>query len=51
MNFIVSIKTYCVSCKQNTANENSSVKKTNKNRLMLLSHCVLVARKHNFNNI
>ena len=30
--------TYCVSCKKNTANENSSVRKTKQNRLMLLSN-------------
>ena len=31
------METYCVNCKKNTANENSSVRKTKQNRLMLLS--------------
>ena len=30
------METYCVKCKKYTANENSSVRKTNQNRLMLL---------------
>ena len=30
------MRTYCISCKKNTANGNSSVRKTNQNRLMLL---------------
>ena len=33
------METYCVSCKKYTANENSSVKKTKQNILMLLSNC------------
>ena len=37
----VNVETYCVSCKKYTANENSSVRKTKKNRLMLLSNCVI----------
>ena len=38
---------YCLRCKKNTANENSSVKRTKQNRLMLVSSCVLfVARKN-----
>ena len=32
---------YFVSCKKNTANQNSSVRKTKQNRLMLLSICVV----------
>ena len=39
------MKNYCVSCKKNTANKNLSVRKTKKNRLMLLSNCAFVARK------
>ena len=31
------METYCVSCKKNTANKISSVRKTKQNRLMLLS--------------
>ena len=36
---------YCVSCKKNTANENSSVRKTKQNRLMLLSDCFVCGKK------
>ena len=36
---------YCVSCKKNTANENSSVRETNQNRLMLLSNCAVCGKK------
>ena len=39
------METYCVSCKKNTANENSSVRKTKHNRLMLLSNCVICDKK------
>ena len=55
------MKTYCVSCKKYTANENSSVRRTKQNRLMLLSNCAICGKKkstfiknqelHNFNNI
>ena len=55
------METYCVSCKKNTADENSSVKKTKQNRLMLLSNCTVCCKKkstfiknqelHSFNNI
>ena len=55
------MKTYCVSCKRYTTNENSSVRKTKQNRLMLLSNCAVCGKKkstfirnqelHNFNNI
>ena len=34
-----------VSCNKNTENENSSVKKTKQNRLMLLSNCYICGRK------
>ena len=45
------METYCVSCKKNTANENSSVRRTNQNRLMLLSNCsVCDKKKLNFIN-
>ena len=54
------MKTYCVNCKKYTANENSSVRKTKQNRLMLLSNCAICGKKkstfiknkefHNFNN-
>ena len=36
---------YCVSCKKNTVNENSSVRETNQNRLMLLSNCAVCGKK------
>ena len=36
---------YCVSCKKNTANENSSVRKINQSRLMLLSNCTVCGKK------
>ena len=54
------METYCVSCKKYTANENSSVRKTKHNRLMLLSNCAICGKKnstfiknkefHNFND-
>ena len=34
------MKIYCVSCKKNTTNENSSVTRTKQNRIMLVSNCV-----------
>ena len=55
------METYCVSCKRNTANENSNVRNTKQNRLMFLSNCAIFDKKkstfikkqelHNFNNI
>ena len=40
------METYCVSCKKYTTNENSCVRKTKQNKLMLLSNCaVCVATK------
>ena len=39
-NTIQMIKTCCVSCKKNTANEDSSVKKTKK-KLMLVLNCAV----------
>ena len=36
---------YCISCKENTANKNSSVRKTKKNRFMLLSNCAISDKK------
>ena len=32
------METYCISCKKTTANENSSIRKTKRTRLMLLSN-------------
>ena len=55
------METYCVSRKKYTANENSRVRKTTQNRLMLLSNCTIYDKKkvnfiknkelRNFNNI
>ena len=39
------METYCVSCKKNTANENSSVKKTKQTRLMLLWNWAICANR------
>ena len=40
------MKKYCVSCKKCTANPNSNVRKTKKNRLMFVSIVLFVARKN-----
>ena len=40
------MEAYCVSCKKNTANENSCVRKTIQNRLMLLSNCSVCDKKN-----
>ena len=42
---IKSMEIYCVSCKTYTANENSSVKKTKQNRLILFSNCAVCGKK------
>ena len=34
------MKTYCVSCKKNTPNKNSSVRRTKQNRLFLSNYAV-----------
>ena len=39
------METYCVSCKRNIANKNSSIWKTKQNRLMLLSNCAICDKK------
>ena len=39
------METYCVSCKKYAANENSSVRKTKQNRLILLSNCAICGKK------
>ena len=36
---------YCVSCKNYTVNENSSVKKTKQNRLKLLQNCAVCGKE------
>ena len=42
---ISTLETYCVNCEKHTANENSSVRKTKQNKLMLLSNCVFCGNK------
>ena len=37
--------TYCVSCKKNNENENSSFRKTKQNGLMLLSNYAICGKK------
>ena len=39
------METYCASCEKNTAHENSSVRKTKQNRLVLLSNCAVCGKK------
>ena len=41
------METYSIRFKKYTANENSSVRKTKQNRLMLLSNCAICAKKKN----
>ena len=36
---------YCINCKKNTANKNSSVRRTKQNRLMLLPNFVVYSKK------
>ena len=43
--YIKIVDTYCVSCKKNTANENSSDKRTRKKRSMFLSNCGVCDKK------
>ena len=43
--YIKAMVSYCVSCKKNTANENSSVRKAKQNRLMLVSNCAACGKK------
>ena len=40
------METYCVSSKKNTANKNSSIRKTKQNRLMLLRNCAVCGKKN-----
>ena len=39
------METYCVSCKENTMNKNSSVRKTKKKEIILLSSCSVCGKK------
>ena len=39
------METYRFSCKNYTANENSSLRKTNQNRLLPLTNCAICSKK------
>ena len=39
-----SVETYCVSYKQYTTNEDTSIRETKQNRLMLLSNCAICGK-------
>ena len=41
MYYTKAMEMYCVSCKRNTANKNSSVKRNRQNRLMPAANCNL----------
>ena len=43
--YIKMMETYCKTCEKNTANKDSSIKKTRKSRLMLASNCVICGKK------
>ena len=45
MEYIKTIESYCFSCKKNTANKNSNVRRTKQNRLMLVSSCTICGKK------
>ena len=40
------METYCVSCKKYSEEEDSSVRKTNKNRLMFLWNCAVFGKRN-----
>ena len=40
------METYCVRCKKYSVNEISNVRKTEQNRLMLLSNCAICGKKN-----
>ena len=39
------METYCISSEKYTKNENSNVRKTKQNRLILLSYCAVCGKK------
>ena len=39
------MQTYCVICKKDTANQHFSVRRSKKNRLMLVSNCAVCGKK------
>ena len=43
--YTITMETYILRCKRNTANENSSVRKTKQNILILLSNCAVCGNK------
>ena len=43
------MKTYCIICKKNAANENSNVRATTQKRLLLSSNCAICGKKTDFN--
>ena len=45
MQYMKTMENYCVSFKKNTANENSIVRKTKQNKLMILSNCAVCGKK------
>ena len=45
MFYIKTMKTCCVSCKKYTEIENSHVRRTKQNKLMLLSNCAVCDKK------
>ena len=40
------METYCVSCKKNSVNKHSSVRRTKQNKLMLASNCAVCGKKN-----
>ena len=46
--FIKTMKTYCVSCKKYTTDQNWSLTKTKQNRLMLLPSCAISEKQKKF---
>ena len=40
------MKTYCVRCKKNTSNKNSSVRRTKQNSLILVSNRAIYCKKN-----
>ena len=42
------MENYYVSCKKNTSNKNSSVRRTKQNRVILASNCTVFKRKSMF---
>ena len=50
IHYIKAMETYCVSCKKYTATENSNVRKTKQNRLVLLSNFAIFNKKKSTNS-